>query len=121
MATEAFISIDTGELITADQITGRFEEPNDETVQLVAEEFAIELRELLTAEQMEEVVEHDDPNTCKSHDFCDANMVMDAAVESVTGTPFDLETSAEESNNETALMNRAWDRAIENDFFINNS
>jgi hypothetical protein len=99
-----------------DGITGRFEEPNDKTVELVAEKFSRLLRDYLEPEQMVEVEDHDDPNTCKSHEYLDANMVMDEAMQDVTGDAFNLDCSRDEQNNETKLINRAWKLAREENF-----
>ena len=50
------------------------------TVDSLAIEFCDELRATLTPEKMQDVVSLNameaDPNVCHSHDFCDANMVL---------------------------------------------
>lgn len=55
---------------------------NSPTVDELALEFCKELRATLTPEQMREVVARNtaetNPNVCHSHDFCDANMVLEA-------------------------------------------
>jgi hypothetical protein len=55
---------------------------------LIANEFSQQLRKTLTAEQMDEVVrlnkeEADKVGVCHSHDFCDANTEMIAALETL--------------------------------------
>lgn len=51
-------------------------------VDSLALEFCDEMRATLTPEQMEQVVllnkAEPNPNVCRSHDFCDANMVLHA-------------------------------------------
>lgn len=50
---------------------------------------------------------------CHSHDFCDANMSMDAAFTKVIGHETDVS-----SQSDTDIWNAAWTIAKENKFFI---
>ena len=53
-----------------------------------------------------------EPNTniCHSHDFCDANMVMDEAFTSVFGRSI-LPDEGEMTEDDLAVFNAAWDIA----------
>jgi hypothetical protein len=57
----------------------------------ICETFAGNLREILSAEEWAEMrdlnAEHQDDGICASHDYCDANMPMSDAFESVIGRP----------------------------------
>jgi hypothetical protein len=99
----------------------------------IAETFADNLRGILTAAQWAEMrrinVDHTDDGICASHDYCDSNMPMGAAFESVMGWEpctlpdpenegqrvfcSDVETPESEAAQERdcALWNRAWDIA----------
>ena len=59
------------------------------TAETIATAFAATLREWLSADQWAEMqarnVNHADDGICASHDYCDANMAMEAAFISVTG------------------------------------
>lgn len=62
-------------------------------------------------------------STCASHDFCDANIVMLAAVESLdirddAGNPADVEFLANDQAANT-LWNSAWKMAGDNRFWLN--
>lgn len=64
----------------------------------------------------------DQVHTCASHDFCDANMVMLAAVESLdirddAGQPVDVEYLVDDTNANT-LWNSAWNMAVDNRFWL---
>lgn len=50
-------------------------------------------------------------NICASHDFCDANEVMAAAFQEVTGREIDLQSDAD-----SGLWSAAWKLAKEDDF-----
>lgn len=71
--------------------------------ELLAIAFCKELRDLLTLEQLTEVQgrnrSEENPNICHSHDFCDPNVAMLAAL----GEPFDPSSATQ-----TALINKAW-------------
>ena len=66
---------------------------NEVTPAELAREFSRLLREQLTAQEVEqaqklnaiEATSNPDYECCHSHDFCDANMVMDEAVKNLTG------------------------------------
>jgi hypothetical protein len=79
----------------------------------LALEFARVLRSWLTAEQMRLVLERNAEGAkigaawCASHDFCDANMAMAEAMQTVLGRepdPVDNEADGD-------LWNAAWSRA----------
>lgn len=60
----------------------------EQTVTALAEAFAEVMRQCLSADEMAEVKRrnaHYSDKVCATHDFCDANMVMDAAFRSTTG------------------------------------
>ncbi len=75
-------------------------------VEKLAEEFSRLVREEL-AEHLEEIIERNrttlSKSCCATHDFCDANMLMAAAFEKVTGNEDDIEFSKEDC----ALWNEA--------------
>lgn len=52
-----------------------------------------------------------DRNVCRSHDFCDANMVMLEALENLG-----LDTG--NSREDTERWNDAWNLAVKNGFFL---
>jgi hypothetical protein len=94
----------------------------------LAKEFGAVLKEWLTGEQMLQVIStnREDINAswCASHDFCDANMAMDAAFQKVMGREFvffnDEQPETEAQNGEdTDLINAAWTLAKKNDFYYN--
>ena len=76
---------------------------------LVAHVFAVELRRAIGADAFAEVCRRNaaqpDGRVCHSHDFCDANMVMDEALRSI-GIEADVGDVAD-----LALWNAAWDHA----------
>lgn len=82
---------------------------------LLAVKFSELLREDLGAETMEEVIRKNRTpeyaNACASHDYCDANMVMHAAWEDLTGEAPDV---GDERG--ARIWNRAWDAAKASDF-----
>lgn len=83
-------------------------------VDAVAYAFAGNLKVLLTPQELEQVVKRNKRNAkkagyencCASHDFCDANMPMAEAFEEVLGREIDMN-----SNNDTAIWNKAWELA----------
>jgi len=86
------------------------------TINQVAEAFIKQLREDITAEEFTELVtkQKEDPieGVCYSHDYCDANMTMDAALASlgVVALPDDEDGMSQEVCD---LWNASWDRAKE--------
>jgi hypothetical protein len=78
----------------------------------LAYEFAAILREWLSEAEFEEVrrrnalPEYDDAGACASHDFCDANIVMEEAFKRVFNREPDVSTEAD-----TDIWNTAWDTA----------
>jgi hypothetical protein len=78
----------------------------------LAAEFSRMLRETLSTEEMAEVKARNaveqSPDVCHSHDFCDANMVMDAAGKKLGLWSADLDIN-DQSN--MTLWNTAWNIA----------
>lgn len=71
------------------------------------------LEDSLTGGQMREVRRRNrrrprGARTCASHDFCDANMVMSAAWEEVTGQEALWESDEEMDDRVIETWNRAW-------------
>ena len=91
--------------------------PKNGSVPELAHEFSRVLREWLTDDEMEQVIERnaevDDPAICASHDFCDANMAMYEAFERVMGHPVDTRKKAD-----VAMWDKAWNMAKASDFAI---
>lgn len=65
------------------------------------------------------------PGVCHSHDFCDANMVMDLAWRALFGRevrlPCDVEAgncTEAESDHDLNRWNAAWDLAKANEFYV---
>jgi hypothetical protein len=56
--------------------------------------------------------EHD-PGICHSHDECDANMVMSAAIKKVTGIDLEADLDLIQNEDLIKLWNEAWDKAKE--------
>lgn len=89
------------------------------TVEALAEAFIKQLREDLGPEKFAEVVARNaaelNPDVCHSHDFCDANMVMDAAFEEFGVDPLEYGYTEEDGMSQEVcdLWNRAWDRGKE--------
>ncbi len=85
----------------------------------LARAFVRILREQLTAEQFAEVVTLNgiklNPDVCHSHDFCDANMVMDAAFKEFGVDPLEYGYTEEDGMSQEVcdLWNSAWDRGKE--------
>lgn len=94
--------------------------PNPTATQLAAA-FIDALHEELGAELVAEVVERnradDDPLVCHSHDFCDANMTMEAAWIDLGVTEDGPDAEDEQ---QTALWSRAWDLAKRAEFNSDN-
>lgn len=80
--------------------------------QELAHRFAAVLKAWLTPAEFAEMQRRNshDPRyiglCCASHDFCDANMAMDAAWRAVRGVSIDADDDAQ-----VALWNEAWDIA----------
>lgn len=88
--------------------------PNIYDAAAVSREFVSVLREWLTdAEWAEMIARNKTPayhgEICASHDFCDANMAMQAAFEKVMGREFAANTEAEDID--FPLWNAAWKMA----------
>lgn len=86
----------------------------------VARSFSAGLLKRLGKEKMAEVVRRNKTGaggTCASHDFCDANMVMDAAMGEHGYGSGDWPDSAYLTDH-AELWSAAWDLAKENDFFV---
>lgn len=81
---------------------------------ILAVEFSHTLREWLTNEQMKEVIKlnatEEYADFCASHDYCDANMAMDAGIKTLFGRHADTRGDVE-------LWNAAWTIAKTNNFF----
>lgn len=85
----------------------------------IAREFSKLLRAALTETEMKKVVARNrskgyiDENLCASHDFCDANMVMDEAFQKVMERPTRPTAKADAD-----LWNGAWTLAKSHDFVV---
>jgi hypothetical protein len=94
-----------------------YEAPKMPDVKTLANEFTRNIRESLSADQMEEVralnatPEYAVNRICATHNFIDSDMVMHAAWETVTGR----ETDAG-SDDESRVWSDAWDLAIRMQF-----
>lgn len=88
-------------------------------VERIAREFSRVLREWITDEQMQEVIRRNkaetDTRICHSHDFCDANMAMDAAFRDLGMDPFEGGEHISEATCE--LWGAAWDVAKSAEFY----
>ena len=86
------------------------------TTGAVAKAFVDQLRKDISAEEFAQVValQKSTPleGVCYSHDFCDANMTMDAALESL-GVQALPDTDEGMSDEVCALWNASWDKAKE--------
>ena len=81
---------------------------------------AIEFSRLLgkeLGELMDDVIAENraQPEYCSSHDYCDANMIMAEAFENTYGR-FPI---IEPMGGDMDLMNEAWDKAKQSDFYTN--
>lgn len=83
----------------------------------MAAEFSKVLREWLTPLEMSKVITGNrrlglkQQSVCCTHDFCDANMAMDAAFKRVLGREFyllDSKATEDEKDADTDLWNEAW-------------
>ncbi len=85
--------------------------------EVLAAAFARHLRAQLNPETMEEVNrlnrEEYGPNVCASHDFCDANMPMAEAFESLFGREVELNDDADLN-----IWAEAWDLAKAKGFWV---
>lgn len=76
----------------------------------IARQFVVNLEAELTAQEMAEIRQRNAKPAysacCATHDFCDANMPMLVAIETVTGQPFNPSAEAQ-----AAICNAAWDIA----------
>jgi hypothetical protein len=90
------------------------------TPERIAAEFAGMLLEDLGADTLAEIIARNvnyGPSVCASHDFCDANMVMLAAFESlVVASPLDLDDGTPEREEADRLWGAAWDVAKASSF-----
>lgn len=91
---------------------------NITTIDKVARKFAELMKAEIGIGKLKLVNEQDEDNTsntCATHDFCDANMVMHEAMLHVTN----IDASDEGTTDETReLWNEAWDHAKRNRFFL---
>ncbi len=85
------------------------------TANRIAANFSLRLRHYLTAEQMAATVAANltekNPSICHSHDYCDANVFMAEAFETVTGRAVNLQ-----SEDDDYLWAEAWGIAKSNAF-----
>ena len=91
-----------------------------ELIQSLAEQFAKVLQEWigkLNLEKVNVLNQHTDfdEGSCATHDFCDANMAMDAAFQDVYGREPVLD-----SNYDNGLWSEAWDQAKRQGFYLEN-
>lgn len=93
---------------------------SDETVERVARRFSAVLLEWLGPADMAEVVRRNAtdeyrPSACASHDFCDANVAMQHAMEDVLALGRDA-LQLEEPTIE--IWDAAWNRAVDRGFYL---
>jgi hypothetical protein len=75
--------------------------------EIVNKEFSVEqLAEINAKNKTAEYI-----SCCATHDYCDANMLMDEAFTSVIGREIDLQ-----NENDCQLWSNAWDLSKDNDF-----
>jgi hypothetical protein len=93
--------------------------------EVVAREFSRILASQLTAAEMAEVIsrnarpDYADTNSCASHDFCDANMVMDEAFNNLgIAVPYGENWDTPQRAQSVALWNAAWDLAKAHNFYL---
>jgi hypothetical protein len=83
----------------------------------IAQRFAADLKAALTPDEFAEVLKRNTaetvPGICHSHDFVDANMVMQPAWEAVVGRPMVMDES-DQAEADRRLWNEAWDHATRN-------
>ena len=83
------------------------------TTNKLAHRFASVLREWFSAKEFAETRRRNrrrNNDSCASHDFCDANMAMLEAFETVYARPMVLEDTPD-GWRDLALCNEAWDKA----------
>lgn len=82
----------------------------------IAATFSRNLREMLTEDEMTEVIERNreliDSTSCASHDFCDANEPMAEAF-GAAGIDFDVS-----DDRHLALWGQAWEIAVRAEFSV---
>lgn len=94
----------------------------------LAQEFSAVLKSWLTPYKIKQINKRNKTeayrvyNSCASHDYCDANMAMDAAFQKVMQREFvffdeDIPATYEQHSSDTDLTNAAWTLAKENDFY----
>lgn len=86
------------------------------TTKDIARRFIQEVRSELTVEQLQEVVEKNSTEAyegcCATHDFCDANLLMEAAWISLgLKTPIEHDAEDIETSKVYDKWNEAWDLA----------
>ncbi len=89
---------------------------SNERVTALAREFSRCLRATLDAQEMKEVLDRnaaqDNPGVCHSHDFCDANMVMQTAAKNLGyAENFDTADTEDQIDDCCSLWNAAWNEA----------
>lgn len=88
---------------------------HNDRVEAIAYVFASNLKAILTDKQLATVKKRNEKlmftGSCATHDFCDANMPMEAAFEEVM-----KRGSAPDSDDDMDLWNEAWQMAKEADF-----
>ena len=85
------------------------------STELLAKAFALRLVDEIGRDKVAETNERNktySDSACASHDFCDANMVMDAAFTAVMGREQDG------SDPDMKLWATAWDMAIDHGFWL---
>ena len=87
----------------------------------IARSFCEVIRKHLTPDEIKEAIVRNraqtDPNVCHTHDFCDANMAMEEAVEnSGLKTPCDIGNGNKGWEECCEAWGLAWDKAKEAEF-----
>lgn len=89
----------------------------EKDVQNLSIQFSLLLQEQLGERDIDATIarnkKQSDKNICHSHDFCDANEVMNEAFQKVFGRELDSD-----SDFDASVWNNAWKQAKENNFFI---
>ena len=90
----------------------------DKEIKLVAKEFIQGIRESLTTKEIKEVIKKNETpeykGCCATHDYLDAKMVMEKALEKAGVKSFTEEVPETEAWDESiGIVNRAWDLAKE--------
>jgi hypothetical protein len=103
------------------------------SVEDLAHAFANVLKEWLSDEEMHSINvanwSSDDKSTCASHDFCDANMAMDEAIQKLAPEFYKVAWAENEASNVgdecgplwsqlTDLFNEAWTLAKNSNFYV---